>query len=40
MFFPLGLSNFGGFAWFPFDKGQSIAEGKGVNKRGWIYYVM
>ena len=23
VFFPLGLSNFGWFAWFPFDKGQS-----------------
>ena len=23
MFFPLGLSNFGRGAWFPFDKGQS-----------------
>ena len=26
VFFPLGLSNFGLGAWFPFDKGQSNLE--------------
>ena len=26
VFFPLGLSNFGWFAWFPFDKGQSNGQ--------------